>query len=63
MGRSIFDFTAFCAFLCASATLFAAPGASVTMNPRDEGGARISVGSTRLVVGTRFTVHSPEQSM
>ena len=37
----------------------AAPVVSVTMNPRDEGGAKISVGGAQLVRGTRFTVHSP----
>lgn len=59
MDRNIPPALAFCAALCASAALSAAPVASVVMNPRDEAGARISVDGTLLVKGTRFTVHSP----
>ena len=50
-------FTALFAALSCSAP--AAPAVSVTMNPKDEGGARIAVDGAQLVRGTRFTVHSP----
>lgn len=59
MDRNIQRITAFCAALCGSAALAAAPALSVTMNPRDEAGAKISVGGVQLVNGTRFTLHSP----
>lgn len=59
MDRNIPRAFAFCAALCASAALSAAPALSVTMNPRDEGGARISVDGAQLIKGTRFTLHSP----
>ena len=59
MNRNILRISAFCAVLCASGALSAAPVMRVTMNPGDEGGARVSVGGAPLVKGTRFTVHSP----
>ena len=59
MNRNILRVSAFCAALCGSAAISAAPALSVTMNPRDEGGARIAAGGAQLVKGTRFTMHSP----
>ena len=59
MDRNILRITAFCATLCGSAALAAAPALNVTMNPNDEAGAKISVGGAQLVKGTRLTVHSP----
>ena len=46
-------------FAALSCSASAAPAVSVTMNPKDEGGARIAVDGVQLVRGTRFTVHSP----
>ena len=59
MYRSTSELAAFFAVLFGSAALFAAPTMSVTMNPKDEGGARIAIDGAQLVKGTRFTVHSP----
>ena len=59
MCRNRSVFSAFLAAMCSSAAVAAAPSLSVTMNPNDEGGARISVGGAQLVKGTRLTVHSP----
>ena len=60
MDRNVLSLTALCAALFGSAAFAASsPALSVTMNPRGEAGARISVGGVQLVKGTRFTVHSP----
>ncbi|MBP5531432.1 MAG: family 20 glycosylhydrolase, partial [Lentisphaeria bacterium] len=59
MCRIKWSFSAFLAALCGSAAVAAAPSLSVTMNPNDEGGAKISVDGAQLTRGTRFTVHSP----
>ena len=60
MNRNVGSFAALCAALCGSAALRAAdPVMSVTMNPNDEAGARISIGGVQFLKGTRFTVHSP----
>jgi len=59
MDRNIVRAAMLMAAIFGSAALFAAPAVSVTMNPKDEAGARLSVGGVQLVRGTRFTVHSP----